>query len=134
MNPLMLTDCHREETRQYRSQQGRDFPVPKFHNNRSVTVYSQQVLDPDGGIRWEINNVSWKFSSTPMILDLYYNQVVLFSDFAYINQKLSSEEGVTWVRKGDVVDMMFVNLDRWDGGQEQHPFHFHGHSVWVLGR
>lgn len=38
-----------------------------------------------------------------------------------------------WVKKGDVVDMMFINLDRWDGGQEQHPFHFHGHSVWVLG-
>lgn len=89
----------------------------------NMTIAAQQIVLPDNNIKWLLNNISFMRSKTPILLAYYYNEI----DFP-------PQTHIIEINEGDIIDITFENLARTHTNyMEQHPFHIHGHSYWVLG-
>jgi len=91
-------------------------------STRRVTISVQQRHNANGSVWWTVNDISGLFNQqTPFLVSAYYDIPEI--PVGYILD----------VNKNEVIDLLFVNLPRWDNVTEQHPLHLHGHRFWVLG-
>jgi len=94
---------------------------------RKILIAAVQVRTPDtpaGAIRWTVNGeASILKPVTPLMMNAFFDLDEPEEPTVFIDVKF-----------GDVIDMVFQATPRsWDGGNEQHPMHLHGHNNWVLG-
>lgn len=91
------------------------FPVLLPAPNKKLTILFGDNHD-HGGKTYTLNNISFGFPTMPILLSYYQK--------SYTNNDMTQ---IIHVNMGDVIDITFVNY------LEQHPFHIHGHSFYVLG-
>lgn len=78
--------------------------------------------------RWCVNGMSHDMSDMEMTVPLLY-QIYQIK----MNQVDAGDNEYLFVEKGDVVELVIANGWALNHVSEQHPWHLHGHSFWVLG-
>lgn len=84
---------------------------------RRMVMNLSRKLVPNVGYRWHINNETMRMPKSPLLLDAYYRRPY-------------DGEGIVFLNRGEVVDFVFNNVGHTSG---PHPWHPHGHAVWLLG-
>eukprot|EP00667_Euglena_gracilis_P005467 EG_transcript_5507 len=70
---------------------------------------------------WAVNNTPMQLGDTPLLLTVAASQAL-------------PAHNVYELQAGDVVDVVLQNGPALNGVAEQHPWHLHGHSFWLLGQ
>lgn len=99
-----------------------DVLFPTYSNCTWILTGKQIRIDQQ--IRWQVNNISYKFPQKKTIL-AHASQNTLAT--------LPIETQPYVVGAGDVVDIILQNFQSLNGVCEAHPWHLHGHSFYVLG-
>jgi L-ascorbate oxidase len=74
---------------------------------------------PEGGTAMEL-------PATPLLLAIYYK--------VYDEPGQPPPHNLLFLEEGDVVTIVLQNARALNGRMEQHPWHLHGHTFWVIGR
>eukprot|EP00899_Mesostigma_viride_P000838 jgi/Mesvir1/10755/Mv13824-RA.1 len=132
--------------RQVRARQGPPGGVPA--PNKKFLFISTQMR-ADGYILWGLNNITERMPATPYLHQLYFDKVAYNSILpaqplvTWDYQRTQVEEGISingvkgdsliHLNYGDVVEVVIQNTPALNGVHEQHPWHLHGHHMYVMG-
>ncbi len=84
---------------------------------RQLSLGMERRIRPGIGLRWFIGNVTLTMPSVPLLIAAHYKQPF-------------PQESVVRMERGEVVDVILTNLGNTSG---PHPWHLHGHEMWLLG-
>jgi iron transport multicopper oxidase len=91
--------------------------TPPPRPTRTLTMQMDRKIIPGVGLRWFVGNLTLQMPNVPLLIAAHFRQPY-------------PHTSVTRMTRGEVVDVILVNLGNSSG---PHPWHFHGHEVWLLG-
>ncbi|CAG8721447.1 17664_t:CDS:2, partial [Dentiscutata erythropus] len=91
--------------------------VPNSTKNFTTTAVIVFQPDADNVVLGYINNSTYKMDNIPTIVKVY-NGIKQFA----------ADQNVFLIEKNEICDIVLINQDT-----GEHPFHLHGHVMWVLG-
>ena len=122
--PLTATRTYTLDTSQERMSY--DGTVSFTPYDKSTQMYDKSNPEADNNyLRWPTNGKATLAQSTPVLHSVYKN---------ILGTKAAPEPNrVFYIESGDVIDVVLQNNLALNGKADQHPWHMHGHSFWVLG-
>jgi len=84
--------------------------------------YSKTIYE-NGYLRWTANTVSYQMPPTPLLLSSYYN---------LLSQETNTASKPVRIELNDVVQVVIQNRVEVSGQCDEHPWHLHGYSFYVL--
>ncbi len=92
-------------------------PQPPPRATRQMVTLMDRRIIPGVGLRWFVGNVTLQMPNVPLLIAAHFRQPY-------------PHTSVVRMTRGEVVDVILTNLGNSSG---PHPWHFHGHEVWLLG-
>ena len=100
--------------------------MPMGSSDREFFLVNTQERTNDGlGIRWVTNN-----ATLDMNVLMHFKKPLLFEIYDGNLETLPMNVTYT-IDENDIVDIVLQNTVALDGKCESHPFHLHGHKVWI---
>ena len=96
----------------------------QYTNASTLKGLSYTASNTNGYLRWTVNQQSFEFPSTPLLLASYYGKL---NSANYGPASLPIP-----IKYNDMVQIVIQNRAGLNGVCEQHPWHLHGHSFWIL--